>query len=164
MVKRCDNVRPTGIHVTGNTHAGGQRMCGRFAGIVMTPYPRTTGDGFDSGVVELANNPGCDGVTFAAIHGSDKNVVWPHTRGVNTVMAIFTGLAVDGAVVKQFRRADAETFRCVATLAGRIGGDMQGRLANGKYVIVAALALGGKFFEQTADMALFAVQAVVFAV
>lgn len=95
---------------------------------------------------------------------SSAYVIRALTRGVNAVMAIFTGLAADGAVIEQFRRAHAETFRCVATLAGRVGGDMQGRLANGKYVIVTALALGGKLFEQTADMALFAFQAIMFAV
>jgi hypothetical protein len=137
-------------------------MSGRFIRAIVTAYNSTI-IGIYQSMVESVHCPAGNGVALAAIHRADNQVIRPHTGGVNTVVTFFTGLSANGAVVEQRGRTDRETHRGVTTVARSCGGNMSRRLAGGKYVIMTFLALYRELFKQAPNMALFALQALVFA-
>jgi hypothetical protein len=112
-------------------------------------------------MVKRIHCPGIDCMALFTVQRPDEYMIRPHTRSVDTIVAVLTGLGAYCAVVEKRCGTDSKTGRRVAAFTGRRGDDMVCRLAYGEYIIVAFLTLNGKFFKKATDVTLLALQIIV---
>jgi hypothetical protein len=112
-------------------------------------------------MVEGNVSPRIDNMTRVTVQRAYIHVVRAHTGSGNVIVTIFTLLTAYRAVIEKRRCANGEAGRGVTTVARCAGDNVIGRLSYGEYVVMAFLALNGKFFEQSAYVALLTFQPVM---